>query len=295
MSEDRRAEARALGLIAVALAYALGLAAALGTGWAFRGRSPIFVAAAADAAGTLAVFLVSWLCDNSSLYDPYWSVAPLPLALYWASLGARLPLRSLVVVALVAIWGARLTGNWVARWRGLRDEDFRYLEIRGRTGRAYWPASLISIHLMPTAWVFLGMLPLFPALSRPGRPLGPLDAVAFVVTAGAIAIEATADLQLRRFLGSRREPEAVLSTGLWALSRHPNYLGEVLYWWGLFLFGMAADPTWAWSVVGPLSITLLFTLVSVPWMDRRMLSRHPAWDQQMRRTSPLVPWLRLGR
>jgi steroid 5-alpha reductase family enzyme len=286
---------RGRDLAIVALAYALGLVAAGVAGWVARGHSPIAVAAIADVAGTVVVFAFSVLHDNSSLYDPYWSVAPIPIAFYWAAQAGAPNPRQLAILALVTLWGTRLTGNWIARWRGLSDEDFRYVEIRGRTGRFYWPASFVSIHLMPTVWVFLGLLPLFPALSGPGRALGPLDLVAGIVTSGAIAIEAAADLQLRRFLGQRKDPGAVLDTGLWSFSRHPNYLGEVLYWWGLFLFGMAADPAWIWSVAGPLSITLLFALVSIPWMDRRMLSRHPAWGERMRRTPALVPWSRPGR
>jgi steroid 5-alpha reductase family enzyme len=84
----------------------------------------------------------------------------------------------------------------------------------------------------------------------------------------------------------------VLDTGLWAVSRHPNYLGEVLFWWGLFLLGLAAGPGWGWTVVGPLAITALFAFVSVPWMDRRMLARHPAWAERLRRVPALLPFPR---
>jgi steroid 5-alpha reductase family enzyme len=277
-------------LARVALAYAVALAAALAVGWALRDRHPIFVAAAADLLATLIVFGFSVGYDNSSLYDPYWSVAPLPIVLCWSAAGG-LGLRPFLILVLVALWGVRLTGNWVARWRGIDDEDFRYQEIRRRTGRLYWPASLVSIHLMPTIWVFLGLLPLYPALARPS-PIAVLDVAALVVTAAAIAIEAMADRQLRAFLRTRRDPEAVLDKGLWAYCRHPNYLGEVLFWWGLYLFGLAAEPAWAWSVVGPLSITLLFAFVSVPWMDRRLLLRHPAWAQTMNFLPALLPWPR---
>ena len=284
---------RRRALAAVSVAYAAALAVAFVTGWALRGRSPILVAALADVVATLVVFGFSVRHDNSSLYDPYWSVAPLPIAAYWATTApSALDVRAALVLVLVAAWGVRLTANWVARWQGLGDEDFRYAEIRGKTGRLYWPASLVSIHLMPTAWVFLGLLPTWPALSGRGRPLGSLDLVALGVTAGAIAIEALSDLQLRRFVRTRRDPSAVLDEGLWRLSRHPNYFGEVSFWWGLWLFGLAAEPRWAWTAVGPASITLLFILVSLPWMDRRMLSRHPGWAVQMKSTSALVPWPR---
>ena len=284
---------RRYDLARVALAYAVALVVALAVGWALRDRHPILVAAAADVVATLLVFGFSVGYDNSSLYDPYWSVAPLPVAIYWMAAGAP-GLRQILLLALIVLWGARRTGNWAARWRGMGDEDFRYQEIRRRTGRLYWPASLVSIHLMPTIWVFLGLVPLYPALARP-RPIAALDFAALVVTAAAIVIEATADWQLRVFLRSRSDPEAVLAKGLWAYCRHPNYLGEVLFWWGLYLFGVAAEPAWAWSAVGPLSITLLFVLVSVPWMDRRLLLRHPAWAQAMKSLPALLPWPRRGK
>jgi steroid 5-alpha reductase family enzyme len=291
MAAERAERQRDLGRIA--LAYVVALLAALAVGWALRSRHPIFVAAAADLVATLVVFGFSVRYDNSSVYDPYWSVAPLPVAVYWAA-GGTLGTRQLLVLGLIALWGVRLTGNWVARWRGMRDEDFRYQEIRRRTGRLYWPASLVSIHLMPTVWVFLGLLPLYPALTRPAA-ITAFDLVALIVTVAAIAIEATADRELRRFLRTRRDPEAILDQGLWARCRHPNYLGEVLFWWGLFLFGVAASPAWAWSALGPLSITLLFVFVSVPWMDRRLLLRHPGAAQTMKALPALLPWPRRRR
>src|SRR5262249_11449388 len=154
---------RSRALAAVGGAYSTALVVALATGWALRGRHPIAVAAIADIAGTLVVFAFSVRHDNSSLYDPYWSIAPLPIGAYWASCAPSGPgVRAALVLALVAAWGIRLTANWVARWRGLGDEDFRYREIRGKTGGLYWPASLLAIHLLPTAWVFLGLLPTWP-------------------------------------------------------------------------------------------------------------------------------------
>ena len=288
----RVASSKRAGQVFVAAAYVAALVVALAGGRALAGLHPIWVAAVVDVAATLVVFAFSVALDNSSVYDPYWSVAPLPIALYWAASagqGAFGP-RQLLILALVALWSARLTANWALRWRGPADEDFRYVEIRAKTGRAYWPASLASIHLLPTAWVFFGLVPIFPALTRPGFAL--LDVAAALVTALAIAIETLADHQLRRYLRSPHDQGGILYSGLWSLCRHPNYLGEILFWWGLFLFGMAANLGWIGSILGPLAITLLFIFVSVPWMDRRMLSRHRAWAEHMKRTPAILPWPR---
>ncbi len=284
---------RRRGFAWIAAAYVAALLAGVGVAWELRAIGPLWSAAAADVAATLVVFAFSVALRNSSVYDPYWSVAPVPIVLgwWWASAPAgSAAWRQALVVALVVAWAARLTGNWALRWHGLRDEDFRYVDLRRRTGRAYWLVSLLGIHLLPTVWVFLGLLPAYVALVGPERPFGALDAVATVVTAAAIAVEGVADLQLRLFRTGRRAPEAALTTGLWAWSRHPNYFGEVLFWWGLFLFGLAARPAAAWTVIGPGAITLLFACVSVPMMDRRMAARHPGWTEHARRTSALVPW-----
>ena len=276
----------------IVVVYALACLAALATGMLLSGRHPLLVAAAADVVATVVVFAFSVRFDNSSVYDPYWSVAPVPIALFWvlgAQPGSASPVRQVLVCLLVAVWAVRLTANWALRWRGLRDEDWRYADRRRRHGRAYWPVSLLGIHLMPTVLVYLGCLSLYPALASGTRPLGPLDVLATLVTGGAIWIETRADAELRRFRAMGPDRGAVLSTGVWSWCRHPNYLGEVTFWWGLLLFGLSAEPGWWWAVVGPLAITGLFSLVSIPMMEERMLARRPAYATVQSRIPALLP------
>lgn len=178
-----------------------------------------------------------------------------------------------LAAVLVGAWAARLTWNCVRRWDGLEDEDWRYRDLRARHPRAYWPISLAGLHLMPTVAVYLGCLPLYPALAAGARPLGPLDGAALLVTGGAIWLEAQADQELWRYRRARRRREGRLQTGVWKLSRHPNYLGEMAFWWGLYGFGLAAAPGFWWTIAGPLSITGLFCFVSIPMMERHMRER----------------------
>jgi steroid 5-alpha reductase family enzyme len=285
-----RAAGRAQSLWVCLGAYLAAAAVGQLAAWAVHGRHPILVAGAADLAATLVVFLFSLAFNNSSLYDPYWSVVPPFLALYWllrAGAGG-IPARQLVVLALLAAWAIRLTANWLRRWRGLAYEDWRYAAYR-RAGAAYWPISFFGFHLMPTVLVFLGCLPLLPALSSGGRRFGALDVAAAVVTSTAVAVEGLSDRQLARFLRDAR-PGQILDTGLWALSRHPNYFGEVLFWWGLWLFGLAAAPAWAWTVVGPAAITALFLGISIPMMDRHLLEHRPHYAEHRRLRSAFLPW-----
>src|SRR5262249_20349941 len=159
---------------------------------------------------------------------------------------------------LVTWWAVRLTYNWARGWAGLHHEDWRYVDLRRTTGRAYWLVSFVGLHLMPTIQVFLAFLSLYVALAVGTRPFGLLDVVAALVTGGAIALESRADKELVRFRRSQPPPDAILASGVWAWSRHPNYFGEMSFWWGLWLFAMAADPARWWTVIGPVGITLLF-------------------------------------
>jgi steroid 5-alpha reductase family enzyme len=270
------------------VAYIVAAAVAFAVGRVSDRGSLLWTAGAADIAATVVVFVFSLMLDNSSVYDPYWSVAPVPILAYWLAAAGTLSARRVIVVALVAFWAVRLTMNWLRRWHGLADEDWRYADYR-KAGVFYWPISFLGFHLFPTVIVFLGCVALLPVFRAGSGQLGILDLAAIAVTAGAILMETTADRQLRRFLLTRTDPSQILGTGVWALSRHPNYFGEVLFWWGLWLFGLAANPGWWWTVVGPVAVTGLFLGVSIPMMDRRLVGRHPAYAEVMETRSAFIP------
>ena len=276
----------------IAVAYLVAGAVALAVAMPLRGEHPILVAAAADLGATLAIFAFSLAFRNSSFYDAYWSVAPIAIAFYWwlsAPDSGADPLRACLVLGLVSFWCIRLTTNWARGWRGLRHQDWRYTDLQKQTGRAYWGVSFLGIHLFPTLMVFLGCLPLFPALAVPVRPFGVLDLVAAAITGFAVWLEATADRQLRRFTTTSHPPGEFLRSGLWAWCRHPNYLGEILFWWGLLAFSLAAGVISWWTAVGAIAITVMFRVVSLPMIERRMIERRPAYAEHAKRTSALLP------
>jgi steroid 5-alpha reductase family enzyme len=282
---------RGVSFAVVALAYLLGAAAAAAVVLAARSLHAIPLTLAADVVATVAVFAVSMAVANSSLYDPYWSVAPPVVAVAWALTGTGVGARQVLVVTLIVVWAVRLTVHWGGTWRGLGHEDWRYVELRERTRARlpWWLLSLVGIQLMPTLVVFLGLLSLWPAVAVGTRPLNLLDAAAVIVTGAAIAIEAVSDIQLRRFVADPANRGRTADRGLWRLSRHPNYLGEIAFWWGLWLFGLAAAPGWWWTIVGPLAMVVLFLTASIPLMDRRNLARRPDYGTWMRTVPALLP------
>ena len=282
---------RARGFGIVLLTYLGALAVAIAVAAMVGRDAPILSVFVADCAATLAVFAASVAFANASLYDPYWSVAPPVIGLYWASapLGtAAVPARQWLVLALVFAWGIRLTANWARGWPGLHHQDWRYDMLRETASAPYWLVNLTGIHFFPTLIVFVGCLPLYAALAVGARPLGFLDGVAFAVTAGAIALEGIADEQLRAF-NRAKQPGDICTAGLWGWSRHPNYLGEMGFWWGLWLFGVAAAPAWYWSAIGPLAITVMFVAASIPMLEKRSHERRPGYAEHAARVPALLP------
>lgn len=277
------------GFAIVGCAYVLALVVASTVVRALPLLHPLWVIALADVAATLTVFVFSRAFDNTSVYDPYWSLAPIAIAAFLVvgPGGAMLAPRHLMVLLLVVTYGLRLTWNWARGWPGLQHEDWRYADFRQKTGRAYWLVSFAAFHFFPTVMVYLGCLPLYAALTTQA-PLGVLDALALVVTAAAIAIEAIADNQLRDY--RRANPDGgICDLGLWRYARHPNYFGELGFWLGLLLFGLAAGAP-AWTALGLLAMVALFVGASIPMAEQRSLARRPHYAEHQKRVSMLVPW-----
>jgi len=274
---------RRAGITYLAIVYGAALGAAVAVAVTARGLGDWQSALLADLTATLVVFAASVAAGNTSVYDPFWSVAPLPLALWWGVLHDARTVRFGVAVALIAVWGVRLTANFLTGWRGLHHEDWRYTAYRRFGPLRYWTISLLGLQLMPTLVVFTAMLPVLAIARSPNTGFGAVDALAVTAAAAFITLEAIADRHKRL-----HRSDGFLARGVWAWCRHPNYLGEVGFWWSLYLLALGA--AWAnwWTVAGPAVITLLFVVVSVPLMDRRML-RRPGYAEHMRRVPALVP------
>jgi steroid 5-alpha reductase family enzyme len=282
---------RARSFAIVVAAYVVALGAAIASAAIAGNDTPVLAAFVADIVATLVIFAFSMGFGNSSIYDPYWSVAPPVIALYWATVlpgSEAVPARQWIVLLLVFAWAIRLTLNWARGWPGLHHEDWRYRDLRANANTPYWLVSLTGIHYFPTLMVFVGCLPLYSALTAGSHALGPLDALAALVTGGAIALETIADEQLRKYNLTKQSGD-ICAVGLWAWMRHPNYLGEMLFWWGLWLFAVAANPDWYWSVIGPVAITAMFLLASIPMLDQRSLARRPGYAEHMKRVPALLP------
>lgn len=285
-----RNASRASSFTAVIIIYVVALAAATLTIRVSSGMSPLRSTFLADAAATLVVWLAGVICGNSSVYDPYWSVAPVAIAAYWAYVQGSVSLAGAMVLAAIAVWGIRLTANWALRWGGLAHQDWRYGMYRERMPRLWFAVNLFGIHLMPTVLVYLAMISAYESLKNATAP-NLLTAAGFAVCALAIIAEFISDRQMDAYRRRAQPKNPIIAEGLWLVCRHPNYLGEILFWWGIWLMQQSLAPA-LWTVIGPALVTLLFVFVSIPMMERHVLESRPEYARYILEVPKLLP---LGR
>lgn len=276
----------------IAIAYILAAGAGIASLFYLpEDMALIWKLAVADVVATVVIFIFSMIFNNSSFYDAYWSVIPPLLMMFWVfwPVGSYDTARLVIAGMLCGFWAWRLTANWSRGWTGIHHEDWRYKDLRIKTGKMYWLVSFLGLHFFPTLLVFVACTPFMAMTDVSGKGLNALDLLAGIVTLSAIILEATADEQMyKAILSGRLKKGEVFTGGLWKYSRHPNYLGEILFWWGIFLFGIAASEEYWWTIAGPVGITLLFIGVSIPMMDKRSLERREGFREYMRKTSALL-------
>jgi steroid 5-alpha reductase family enzyme len=277
----------------VIFSYSLAFIVAILVGIISSSFHPLLMIFLADFAATLVIFIISTIIKNTSLYDPYWNIVPLVIGFYFFIFPQGLKtdnFRFIIVIILLFLWSIRLTYNWLRGWRGLKHEDWRYMQYRKKMGKKFWFMNLTGLQLMPTILVYLGSISLYPSVSLRKNPFGFLDIIALIITLGSILLETIADQQLYKFIKYRENSRQIISTGLWKYSRHPNYLGEILFWWGLYVFAIASDFSFFWTIIGPTSITILFITVSIPLMESRNLKMKPEYAEYKKKVSRLILW-----
>ena len=250
---------------------------------------------------TTVIWIFSIAKNNSSIYDPYWVIAPpfLALGFLYASGGFANPwsFRHIIIVACLILWAGRyhIFYRWTGWRSGIIHEDWRYENMRS-TPVPYWLNSLLGMHLFPTVLVYFAFAPGILTLLIPAEQqttFSVFDALGIIAALSAVAIQFFADTQLKRFRSSEEYTKgSIFRGGLWNYSRHPNYFGEVLFWIAMMFFGIAAGLHTTCPVlvfVGPAVMAAFFRFSS--WlMDVRSLERRPDYKQVMKETSAMIPW-----
>ena len=251
---------------------------------------PFLGGLAVAVASFTALWLVSLTLRDAGIADVFWGPGFVVVgAWYLATAGEPPGPRAWLVTVLVAVWAIRLAVHIGVRNRG-KDEDFRYQRWREASGRSFWWVSFFKVFLLQAVTLWLVSSPLLLAQGGERRPtLFDLGGVALFAV--GFAIEVVADRQLARFKADPDNAGKILDRGLWGRSRHPNYFGEALLWWGIGLLAVPAGG--ALALLGPAVITFLLVRVSgVAMLDAALVDRRPGYAEYIRNTPAFVPRLR---
>lgn len=244
-------------------------------------------------AAVAALFFVLWLVSlalrDASIVDIFWGLAFVTIAAAAHAVTPAPAPRATLVLVLVGLWGARLAVYLAWRNWG-QGEDYRYQAMRRRHGARFARVSLYTVFGLQAALSWVVSLPVQAAIAAPEPvALGVLDALGVLLVAIGLVFESVGDFQLARFKADPANRGRVMDRGLWAWTRHPNYFGDAVVWWGLFAIA-CATPGGALTVVGPALMTFLLVRVSgVALLERTIRKRRPEYDDYVRRTSAFLP------
>jgi steroid 5-alpha reductase family enzyme len=250
--------------------------------------SPFWLALAAVLALMTLVWLLSLVLRDASIVDVFWGVSFVLAAwIYVAGSSARTQ-RGVLAAALATLWGLRLSVHILWRSRG-RAEDFRYRALRERDPAAFPRRSLLTVFWLQAALAWAISAPLFQA-QRPGpeKPTA-LDWLGIALFALGFLFEAVGDFQLARFRSDPTNAGRVLDRGLWRYTRHPNYFGDALVWWGFACIALSTPGSW-WTAASPVLMTVLLMRVSgVTLLERKLRETRPAYRRYAEVTSTFFP------
>ena len=248
----------------------------------------MIAAALAIVALMLTTWIVSVMIKNASIVDIVWGLGFVVVA--WT---VRLTVegdttRQNLIVVLVTLWGLRLALYLAKRNIG-HGEDFRYVLMRRKHGARFPLVSLYTVFAFQGALMWVVSLPVQLGQADDGAPVGPLAVIGVFAWVVGFLFESVGDAQLARFKKDPANAGKVMDRGLWSLTRHPNYFGDAVQWWGIGIVAAEAG-TAAIGLIGPVVMTFLLTRVSgVPMLEHSMAKRRPGYEDYVRRTSAFVP------
>jgi steroid 5-alpha reductase family enzyme len=237
-------------------------------------------------------WVISLLYRNVTIVDSLWGLGFVLIAWLTFSMAEAEGFygRKVLIVLMVTLWGLRLSLHLAWRNWG-HGEDPRYAAWRKKSGDRFWLVSLFKVFILQAVFLWAIALALqWGMLATQPAEYTLLDFLGLAVWVIGFFFEATGDWQLARFKADPTNKGRVMDQGLWAYSRHPNYFGESLMWWGVFLIALATPAGW-WTIISPLLITaVLLKMTGVTLMEKSIVHTRPGYSDYIARTNTFFPW-----
>ncbi len=232
------------------------------------------------------VFILAWIIKDNGIMDVAWGIGFIIIAWYGLYQAQQVDTRQWVVTILVTIWGVRLSGYIFIRNWG-REEDFRYKQWREQWGKYAILRSYFQVYLLQGTLIIIFSAPVWIVhlFSTPGFHVW--DILGSLIWLTGWIIETVADIQMLRFKKQRRDSSEILQSGLWKYSRHPNYFGESLIWWGVGVLAISVQYGWL-TLLSPVLLTFFLLRVSGVTMLEKKYADQPTYQRYVEKTSPFI-------
>jgi steroid 5-alpha reductase family enzyme len=232
-------------------------------------------------------YVIALMKKRNDVADVAWGIGYTLICIFLFFTRAASPVLYLLY-ALISLWGLRLSIHIYLRNRN-KDEDYRYRAWRQQWGKSFYWRSYGQVFLLQGLLLLVILSPVIHAADSAPVAAGTSTCIGFVCWLAGFFFQSVADYQLMQFVKQNKEPGAVLQTGLWKYSRHPNYFGEILMWWGIFIITLPV-PNSFYFIISPITITLLLVFVSgIPLLEKKRAG-HSVFEAYKKRTSALIPW-----
>ena len=232
-------------------------------------------------------FVISLITKRNDVADIAWGLGFIVLT--WTSffIGGQAETRSVITAILISVWGIRLAWHIHTRNKG-KAEDYRYLAWRQQWGKWFLLRSYLQVFILQGAFLYIISLPILLIHKSETAPLIWLDIVGIAIWMFGFYFEALGDAQLVRFKKNPNNKGKLMQDGLWAYTRHPNYFGEVVQWWGIGIIALSVKGGWM-GMIGPITITYLIVKVSgIPMLENKM-QFHPDFANYTQKTNAFFP------
>lgn len=236
------------------------------------------------------LWLYSLLIKDASIIDIFWGPGFAILAwFYFYTNSDTGNFRNLVLCGMVTVWALRLAGHIFVRNHG-QGEDFRYQEWRKDGGKNYWWISFLRVFLLQGLLMWIVGSILLVAQMSGESTLQPLDYVGIVLWLIGFLFEAIGDWQLKQFKANPANKGKVMNRGLWRYTRHPNYFGDALLWWGYFLFALSTTGGWMYAFSPVLMTFLLMRVSGAALLEGTLKKTKPKYKEYIEKTPVFFPW-----
>lgn len=233
-------------------------------------------------------FIISLLIKRNDIADIAWGLGFVAIVLFLFFTYTP-TLQSVIVYILTVIWGIRLAIHIGVRSKG-KPEDFRYKKWREEWGKYFIIRSYLQVYFLQGFFMWIISLPIIVISMAQNQAISPFMLVGFIIWLIGFAFESIGDYQLMLFIKQRQNKSDIMQTGLWKYTRHPNYFGEVLVWWGIFIMVLPLQYG-VWAIISPITVSFLLLYVSgIPMLEAKY-KNNQAFQEYKKRTSAFFPML----